>query len=180
MTVFREKFRGWMLVPSSLPVHKPYMDVVDMKLTLVHFGKRQKRQIPFLLSLLIENPPFAVLTRYYILNSVTGSHHLFQFRQKKHVRDKWFPLSDAQPNCSRTDMKAYFMWYVDFAYEKLGLPLPDESNLRAFDILQVMSEFWNVSCGPQDSIAICLEIQQRFLYLYFRDKFRLIIAFLKM
>ena len=36
-------------------------------------------------------------------------------------------------------MKAYFMWYLDFAYDTLGLPRPDEAKVTAFELLNVMS-----------------------------------------
>jgi len=76
-------------------VTDPFIILEDMDLVQAPFGAVQPRLVPFLLSLFVPKATFALLTRYYIVNAVTGAHHLFVFKAKKkeEQRTKWFPLS---------------------------------------------------------------------------------------
>lgn len=122
--------------------------------------------------MLMASPPFAILTRYYVLSLITGAHHLFVFGSK-HVEndDIWFQQLHYQPKFIRSDIRAYLRWYFDFAHSSCGLPLPNYGSLMPFDMLKVMHVFWYKNFGVQESVVVCLEMQQRHLFIELKRMF---------
>ena len=63
-------------------------------------------------------------------------------------------------------------WYIDFAYRTVGIP---QMNLNfchtPMQTLSVMGKFWFKTATAQDTLAICLEVQQRFFYGALKDRF---------
>jgi hypothetical protein len=136
------------------------------------FSSKLPSPIPFAESMLLIKPPFAILTRYYVYSNVTGAHHLFMFGSKTVPEPKmWFPMLRVQPQFVRTDTSKYLRWYFDFAYETVGLPKPDWRVLKPFDLFRVMRTFWHYEFGPQETVVVCLEIQQRWLFVQLKEIF---------
>jgi hypothetical protein len=67
--------------PTVLPVTKSAMHyrAQDLEIGMFKTGVKDDtgRKVPFLLSLAKKRAPFSILTRYLIINSVTGAHHIF-------------------------------------------------------------------------------------------------------
>ena len=80
--------------------------------------------MPFLTSLLYEKPSFGLLSRYLIINCVTGAHSLFVFEQKTSLgRKKFFSDKSFEPKFERTDLQEYVYWFIDFAFKTVGMPV---------------------------------------------------------
>ncbi len=117
---------------------------------------------------------FSLLYRYYVLSTSTGADHLFYFRSTGNNSDlvSLYPFNVHLKDCndfSRKDTRGVLEHYVKLAYRLTGTERKDEI-ATPIDDLKRMVEFWLRYHGKQDSIIICLEIQQRLLYEYCRRK----------
>ena len=68
-------------------------------------------------------PPFAVVTRYLVLNLVTGMMHLYQFEQsdQKYLRNGLFKMyDDVKHHIKREDTPLYLHHYFERALETIG------------------------------------------------------------
>ena len=61
------------------------------------------------------------------------------------------------------------LWYLNIAYKRLNKER--KSNASPFVDLVTMQEYWTKFHLAQDSIVVCLEIEQRLLYDYIKFKF---------
>jgi hypothetical protein len=145
LSELRDNFFLFTYQPKSLPVLAPWvLDGNDSKLDWSFTSPKDhtRRLVPFLLSLSVVKAPFWFLTRYYILNVITGAHHLFVFGAKESHRENFFPLLTKHPVIQRADTKKYLHWYFDHAYTTLGYPQQKEESASAFQLLKTMNYYW--------------------------------------
>ena len=121
-----------------------------------------------MLSIHLDNVPFSILTRYLIFNKVTGYHHIFQFKQFKPttedpLTDYFFKSLKKSPSVERKDIKLYLHWYFRYALRIIGDPRHPKK-LTPIEMLVQMRNFWHLTGDSQDTVAICLEVQQLYLY----------------
>jgi hypothetical protein len=94
--------------------------------------------------------------------------------QRKDASDcleDYFPSLKPHPQFKRQDLKEHVFWYIDMAYETLGVPTYSDRKLRnPFQTLRVLRDFWDLVARQQDTIVVCLEVQQRFLYVGMRRR----------
>jgi len=133
-----------------------------------HLEYTSETHIPFLLSLSDGRVPFAVLTRYLVLNTVTGMLHLFDHHlsEPESLKNGFFaPLSGYRPKLVREDIQRYMHCYITRALGAIGDCRP--MHLRnPLQLLESMQKFWHLTGCAQDTIVICLEVQQLYLYLH--------------
>jgi len=132
----------------------------------VHLKDESGRTIPFLLSLTRKSVPFCVLSRYLVLNLVTGMLHLYQFEQSKEqdIRKGLFAFhNDLKCQMKRDDTPRYLHHYFERALKTIGEP-KKMIELTPLQLLVAMREYWHLTACAQDTLAICLEVQQLFLY----------------
>ncbi len=89
----------------------------------VHLKDRTGRYLPFLLSLVRDQVPFCVLTRYLVFNSITGMMHLYHFRQSdssKAQQALYDPLLLDPPKFKRGDTRLYLHHYIEKALQTIG------------------------------------------------------------
>ena len=69
---------------------------------------------------------------------------------------------------------------MQFMYEQVGLAPPTKTQkLSAFEVLRVAATYWKRCFGPQDTLLICLEVQQMWMYYYFKKKLQKLIEYTK-
>lgn len=126
LSELRNNFNLFSIQPDSVPVTE--MDTVasskrpPITLDLSMVGPKAPRLVPFVASLMYANPKFACLTRYYILNCVTGAHGLFIFQQEPKVAENFFARNDHNPKFKRKDLMAYVQHYINYAHDQIGRP----------------------------------------------------------
>jgi len=177
LSELRDNFCLFTVYPQNLPLSAPMLHSgSELVLDMDRYGVKDptKRLVPFLLSLSQKSPPFAVLSRYYIHNVITGAHHLFYFYHDAVSKPILYDDVKLRSSIiSRHDTRNYLNWYLEFAYLTVGIaPLtrqPYPQN-RMLEILRTMKKFWLLTFGPQDTIVVCLEVQQRWLYVSLRQK----------
>jgi hypothetical protein len=129
---------------------------------------------------------FLLLTRYLVFNEVTGAVHLFKFqydhedaKQQEPLFYPRLPLGrfmnplnfphykniDEEPLVSfdREDTAGYVRWYIKHAYEIVKEPNRGP-NTTPSDDLNIMCRYWTVFFHGQDTKIICLELDQKFLF----------------
>jgi hypothetical protein len=123
---------------------------------------------------------FSLLTRYLVLNEVTGAVHQFRFllepitnvpfyprvpQEKLMLRDKaQFVKLTEGVLCAgdREDTVRYIQWYIRYAYFSLGETRKKLASL--YSDLCVMHQFWEQGFNRQETKVICLEIWQKLLF----------------
>jgi hypothetical protein len=75
-------------------------------------------------------------------------------------------------------MKCYLVSYFFMAFRQIGDPR-DFQMLTPFQLLSAMHSFWLQTFGPQDTIVVCLEVQQRFLFANLKQRLQQSIRDLK-
>ena len=173
LTDLRQNFYPLSIKPINLPTETngqamPPYDEEDLEVNQhkAHLKDRVGRYLPFLLSLTKETVPFCVLTRYLVLNVVTGMFHLYQFDQseEKHLKNGLFAMyKDLKPQFKRDDTPRYLHHYFERALQTIGEP-KKMFELNPLELLIAMREYWHLTACAQDTLAICLEVQQLFLY----------------
>lgn len=101
------------------------------------------------------------MSRYYIVNCITGAHGLFVCKQTVQLnRQHFFTKSSYSPRFQRAHLQAYVNWYFDFAFQTVGMPVMNKNfTMTPFQTLDVMATFWYKTAVAQDTIAVCLEVQ---------------------
>ena len=113
---------------------------------------------------------FSLLTRFLILNQVTGAVHLFRVRfHKDDVQNPFYHRIPAgklrqTPLCpgDREDTVGYIQGYILHAYA--ALRKDRKPGTSVFDDVLVMNQFWKQFFNEQDTTLFCLELEQRFLF----------------
>lgn len=125
---------------------------------------------------------FSLLTRYLVLNEVTGAVYQFRFQMDPHMDKEFYPrppreviffkkdVADKLKKLKegilcegeREDTVAYIRWYIKYAYNVLGKQR--KVNASPYSDLCVMFEFWQQGFNAQDTKVICTEIEQKFLF----------------
>ena len=77
----------------------------------------------------------------------------------------------------RRDILLYLHWYFRYALRVLGDPR-HVTELTPIEMLLQMQKFWHLTFDSQDTVTICLEVQQ--LYLYRHLKHGLLLWFAKL
>ena len=133
----------------------------------VHLKDQLGKHIPFLLSLIRKSVPFCVLTRYLVLNVVTGMMHLYHFEQSTDEaglkKGRFGLYKELKPHFRREDTPRYLHRYFERALETIGEP-KKMYELTPLQLLLAMREYWHLTGCAQDTLVICLEVQQLFLY----------------
>ena len=127
---------------------------------------------------------FSLLTRYLILNEVTGAVHQFRFQLDPDKEELFYPrpptqLLDLRVDANspfrklnefifcegdRRDTVRYIRWYIKYAYFSLGKKRDVLASADPYKDLLVMLEFWERGFNRQDTKVICLEVLQKFLF----------------
>jgi hypothetical protein len=79
-----------------------------------------------------------------------------------------------EPEVTRNDIKLYLHQYFRYALGVVGEPRKTHEMLP-MEVLKIMEQFWHLTGLAQDTVAICLEVQQ--LYLYSNLKYGLLAWF---
>jgi len=141
---------------------------VELGVHKYHLKDVTGKRIPFLLSLCDQTVPFSILTRYLVFNSVTGMMHLFNHEQssKEEIETGFFELPEqCMPKLVRTDIKRYMHFYIANALRTIG-DATEMCSHTPRELLHSMSAFWHLTGCAQDTIVICLEVQQLYLYVH--------------
>ena len=176
----RKKFFTYSIKPRSLPIvgweqgNVPYeSDDLELSVHSMHTHDYSGRLYQFLLSLAIAKPPICVLSRYLIFNTVTGCFHLFNFRQLRanltNPESKQFFRFPGGPRLQRRDMLLYVHEYFRYAFQVVGTK-QHWLLMKPTEVLFVMKKFWHLTGLAQDTIAICLEVQQLYLYVHLKHQ----------
>ena len=114
---------------------------------------------------------FRLLTRYYVISKISGAHHLFCVKAKSDdlMRASFF-RGVRKPLFKNHFHANYLMWYLDFMYEQIGLAPTGMKTPKAFDVLLVAQRYWYQCVGAQDTMVVCLEVQQMWMYFFLRHK----------
>jgi len=70
---------------------------------------------------------------------------------------------ELKPHIEREDTPRYLHHYFKRALETIGEPRK-MNELTPLQLLKAMREYWHLTGCAQDTLAICLEVQQLFLY----------------
>lgn len=106
---------------------------------------------------------FPLYLRYLVLSTTTGADYLYFYRSTGSTAMELY--ADSPQIVERSDTIAHIEFYIMRAYKLITKKRrPEDGSATARDDLAVMKEFWQAYHGPQDTITICLEIQQRLLY----------------
>jgi hypothetical protein len=174
----RRKFFTYSIKPRVLPItgladgDVPYdSDQLELSVSATHLHDESGIKYQFLLSLAQEKAPFCVLTRYLIFNTVTGCFHLYHFKQLwptlKHPDTEQFFRFQGGPKLQRQDMRRLVHEYFRYAFGVVGEPR-HWSSMHPTQVLSVMMKFWHLTGLAQDTLAICLEVQQLYLYVHLK------------
>ena len=172
MTDLRDNFYTFSIKPVTLPTavatggEAPYAaKELELNWHKAHLLDRTERHLPFLLSLARTVVPFSILTRYLVFNQITGMFHLFHFQQapESDSERKFFSDHFFAPAVARRDIKLYLLHYFDQAFKTVG-EAARMASLTPLEALAVMRSFWHLTGCAQDTIVICLEVQQLHLY----------------
>ena len=122
----RDNFFPFSVKPKELPQHEVVSyapEHLELNWHKVHLKDRTGRYLPFLLSLVRDQVPFCVLTRYLVFNSISGMMHLYHFRQSdssKNQEKLYAQWMENPPKFKRGDTRLYLHHYIERALQTIG------------------------------------------------------------
>ncbi len=110
---------------------------------------------------------FSFYYRYYVFSTTTGHDYLFYYDTTDSAESTIYPHAPrlkTQHLFTRSDTCGVLEWYLNVAHYRTGRLQRVVFKTDPLSDLAVMQEFWAKYHDGQDTITLCLEVQQRLLY----------------